>query len=181
MEYTLIEGVSALGAFGILIIANNSLCKLLGKLLKFNTKSEKSIIGDALIWWLPIVGITYLSGFLGHIVSNSDMIFELKIKWLVILGLIFPLLIPHFEVFGYIINSYFQSSQGKLKNRKYLKYFIDMLIGAACGGWAGLLSKFIDKPNFGNSIPIYFFMLGFIIFLEISARIIRKTKSRRIN
>ena len=72
MMYSLIEGLTALGAYGIIIIANNGLYDFIkNTFLSGNGEVDPFSVSAYL---LPVLGIAYLAGFLGYIILNSEVI-----------------------------------------------------------------------------------------------------------
>nr|CBH37770.1 hypothetical membrane protein [uncultured archaeon] len=87
MLYSLLEGLTALAAFGILIIGNERLCNLFmssieednRELVKFwkNKYSARFIylaIHERIGNFLPIIGVLYLAGVSGHIILDSEAV-----------------------------------------------------------------------------------------------------------
>jgi hypothetical protein len=70
--YSLIEGLTALSAYGILIIANSNLYDYTKNIPL--PENEEADVDSVVVYLLPVLGITYLAGFLGYIIINSEVI-----------------------------------------------------------------------------------------------------------
>ena len=118
MVYSLLEGLTALAAFGILIIGNERLCNLFTssieednrELLKFwkNKYSVRFIylaINERIGNFLILMGILCLTGVVGHIIINSEVVifnqdapilYVNLLKLLVTFSLVFLIMAPHY-------------------------------------------------------------------------------------
>jgi hypothetical protein len=87
MVYSLLESLTALAAFGILIMGNERLCNLFlssieegnRELVKFweNKYSARFIclaIHERINNFLPLIGVLYLAGVSGHILIDSEAV-----------------------------------------------------------------------------------------------------------
>jgi len=100
MEYNLIEGLSAVGAFGIVILANANLCNRFSE--KINNRVKESTFTDNLIFILAffsILGISYIAGFLGFIIINSKVIIYPYLIYFIGFSLLITILLPQFSFY----------------------------------------------------------------------------------
>ena len=163
MVYSLIEGLTALGAFGILIIVNNNIYDYI-KRTELN-KDEKI---TAMYLFFPILGIAYLTGFLGHIIINSEFILVKNIDFFILFALILTIVITHFKLFDDLISNYFEGTT-RLK-----------LSGIVCAIWTGLLILFMTSPNQKNAVSLFIVFL-FPIMLRISPKLKEYDKKNNYN
>jgi len=159
LVYSLIEGLTALGAFGILLIVNNNIYDYI-KRTELN-KDEKI---TAMYLFFPILGIAYLTGFLGHIIINSEFILVKNIDFFILFALILTIVITHVKLFDDLISNYFEGTM-RLK--------ISSIVGAI---WSVLLISFMRTPNQKNA-----FVLSIIFLLPIMLRISPKLKDKIIH
>ena len=159
MAYSLIEGLTALGAFGILIIANNDIYNYIKK-----TELNRDKNVTAMYLLLPILGIAYLTGFLGHIIINSEVILVKGIEFFILIALILIITITHFRLFDDLISNY---SEGTVRSK------VSGLVSAI---WGGLLISFMMSPNQKNAV-----LLFLILLLPIMLRISPKLKEYNKN
>lgn len=163
MVYSLIEGLTALGAFGILIIVNNNIYDYI-KRTELN-KDEKI---TAMYLFFPILGIAYLTGFFGHIIINSEFILVKNIDFFILFALILTIVITHFKLFDDLISNYFEGTT-RLK-----------LSGIVCAIWTGLLILFMTSPNQKNAVSLFIVFL-FPIMLRISPKLKEYDKKNNYN
>ena len=165
MVYSLIEGLTALGAFGILIIVNNNIYDHF-KRTELN-KDEKI---TSMYLFYPILGIAYLTGFLGHIIINSEFILVKNVNLFILLSLILTIAITHFKLFDDLISNYFEGATRST------------LLGIVSSIWSVLLILFVTSPNQKNAFQLFIIFL-LPIMLSISPKldkIIHKTTERKV-
>lgn len=134
MMFSLIEGLTALGAYGIIIIANNGLYDFIkNTFLSGNGEVKAYSVSFNL---LLVLGIAYLAGFLGYIILNSEVILIGNVEFYVSLALIFTIAITHFRLF-IDINSTF------ISEKKLCERFTPFV----CALWAGVFSYFMSSPD----------------------------------
>lgn len=129
MAYSLIDGLTALGAYGIIILANNSLCDLVKN--RLSQPDDETVFG-VFIYLLPVVGVSYLAGSLGYIIVNSEVIMMANLKLHISLALILTIAVAQFKLF-WDINSYF------IKDKKLNKRFTPYV----CGFWGAVFGGFL--------------------------------------
>lgn len=132
MTYSLIEGLTALGAYGIIVIVNNNLYEYVERL---NLREEEDI-GTPFSALVPVLGIAYLAGFLGYIILNSDVIIAKNTEPFVFLSLFFIVAITHFKLFWEITSCY-------IKEKKIRKQFTPFV----CAFWALVYGYFMQSPD----------------------------------
>ena len=132
MTYSLIEGLTALGAYGIIVIVNNNLYEYVERI---NLREEEDI-GAPFYVLVPVLGIAYLAGFLGYIILNSDVIIAENTEIFVFLSLFFIVAITHFKLFGEITLRY-------IKEEKICKQFTPFV----CAFWAFAFGYFMQSPD----------------------------------
>jgi hypothetical protein len=134
MMYSLIEGLTALGAYGIIIIANNGLYDFIkNTFLSGNGEVDPFSVSAYL---LPVLGIAYLAGFLGYIILNSEVILIGNVEIYVSFALVCTIAITHFKLF-ININSTF------ISEKKLCKLFTIFV----CSLWAVVFSYFMCSPD----------------------------------
>lgn len=133
MVYSLTDGLTALGAYGIIIIANTNLCGSIKERLPIDSKIPAGAISLMLF---PIVGIAYLSCFLGYIIINSEVIMMDYLKFYIGMALWLTIIINHFELFSKI-NSH-------LIKEKTLNGRFSLFVGVI---WGIIFSSFMYSPN----------------------------------
>lgn len=133
MVYSLTDGLTALGAYGIIIIANTNLCGSIKERLPIDSKIPA---GAICLMLFPIVGIAYLSCFLGYIIINSEVIMMDYLKFYIGIALFFTIVINHFDLFSKI-NSYFIKE--KTLNKRFSTF--------VCVIWGFIFLSFMDSPN----------------------------------
>lgn len=159
MVYSLIEGLTALGAFGILIIANNDIYNYIKKT---ELNRDKKITAMYLLF--PILGVAYLTGFLGHIIINSEVILVKGIELFILIALILIITITHFRLFDDLISNY---SEGAIRSK---------FSGLVSAIWGGLLISFMVSPNQKNAVLLFLILL-LPIMLRISPKLKRYNKN----
>lgn len=165
MAYSILEGLSALAAFGILIVANTNLCTYVKKHL--NAPSSLYVI-SAFIFTLPLNGIVYLSGFLGSVAVNSELISMKNTAYFILMSLLFTIVLPHIEIIYMITN--------RFPIKKHARH----ITGIASGIWSLIFFRFADNPNhLPNAIfVILFFPLLFVILATLTlVKRLKKQKS----
>jgi hypothetical protein len=156
LVYSLIEGLTALGAFGILIIVNNDIYNFFKRA---GLNKDKKITSAYLLY--PILGITYLTGFLGHIITNSDFILIKNTQVYISIVLILTIIITHSKLFSDLISNYFE---GTIRSK---------LTAIVTTIWAGLFISFMILPTQKKA-----FLFLFILILPILLRISPKLKDK---
>jgi hypothetical protein len=149
MVYSLSDGLTALGAYGIIIIANTNLCSSINERLKGDSKKHASVI---CILLYPILGIAFLSSFLGYIIINSEVIMMDYLKFYIGMALWLTIIINHGELFSKI-NSY-------LIKEKTLDERFSVFIWVI---WGIIFPSFMYSPNNIKASAMFFFMLFPII------------------
>ena len=144
-SFTLIEGLAALGAFGVMIIANNSLCRFIKG--TFISEKDIDILGIAFYLW-PLLGISYMTGFLGYVIINSEIIFLRNVDIFIAICLVLTIAVAHFDLFS-LINSHF------IVDDKVRMHFN----GIICAYWGGILLAFMVSPNLTKAIAMIFILL----------------------
>jgi len=150
MKYSLIEGLAAIGSFGIIMIANNNLYSYIKRFLL--PRNKEIYIDQALVYLVPSCGLAYLAGILAHIIANSHVIITKDLLLLIVLGLSLPFLVTYFRLFRDISLS--------LCSKKPNSYFQ----GIVCAVWSYLFVKFIISPSmkYGISMLVFVLSLPFI-------------------
>ncbi|RZB29425.1 MAG: hypothetical protein AEth_01153 [Candidatus Argoarchaeum ethanivorans] len=151
MMFSLIEGLTALGAYGIIIIANNGLYDF----IKNTFLSENGEVNEFSVFvnFLPVLGIAYLAGFLGYIILNSKVILIENLGAFVALALIFTIAITHFELFA-DINSTF------IREKKLCKRFTAVV----CCLWGVVFLCFMSSPDVIKATAMVF--IQFLPFIS---------------
>ena len=134
MVYSLIEGLTALGAYGIIMIANNSLYDFTRNI--FLSENEKTDVLTVFVYFLPVLGIAYLAGFLGYIIINSEVVIVENLKLYVSLALVLTIAITHFKLFWDINSSFIREKE---INKRFTPF--------VCAFWAGVFSYFMTSPD----------------------------------
>lgn len=142
MVYSLLEGLTALAAFGILIMGNERLCIIFKssieednrELVKFwkNKYSARFIylaIHERIGNFLPIIGVLYLAGVSGHIIMNSEAViinqedYMLLLKLCVSSFLVFLIIVPQYPLFDALGNEPRKIKRIELKALCTMGYF----------------------------------------------------------
>lgn len=131
--YSLTDGLTALGAYGITIIANNILYDSIK--IKLSVDNSLSVVA-AYVYFIPVLGIAYVAGFLGYIILNSEFIIVGNLKFFITFGLVITIVITHIRLIS-DINSYFIKEKG-LTNR-FTAY--------VCSFWGGIFTSFMLSPD----------------------------------
>ncbi|ADB58802.1 hypothetical protein Arcpr_1758 [Archaeoglobus profundus DSM 5631] len=175
VSFTLIEGSTALGAFGVIIIANNSLYEFIRRnFIKFDKEKGNidttDIIGFVLLL-CAILGILFITGFIGYVIVHSKIIF-LKdveiVEFFVTFCFIATILIPHAYIF-LSLNSYF------IRN-----YKIRCCLSALLGGYlGGTIVRFMYAPDLMTAVAMALILL-YPLILKLAnslSNLLRKKKS----
>ena len=179
MTYSLVEGLAAISAYGILLIANNFWSEYIRKSLKSAIESTKDLtikgrravmiphIFSTVFNLIPVLSIAYLAGFLGYIATNSEVIIIENYSIFITICLVLTIALPHFRVFRDII---------LLGRFGYLHHYSDMqsnyITFFVCCYWFGLFANFMLSPNiicangmlFILLLPVIFAFLGRLFF-----------------
>ncbi len=146
MMYSLIEGLTALGAYGIVIIANTNLCNFTKNILPLENEEADALSVSFRL--LIVLGITYLAGLLGYIIINSEVLIVANLKLFILIGLIFTIIVTHFELFWKINYSF-------IKEKNTNKRFTPIV----CAFWSMVYSCFMTSPEVISAttmLPILF-------------------------
>lgn len=166
MVFSLIEGLTALAAFGILIIVNNNIYDYIKR-----TELNKDKNITAMYLFFPILGIAYLTGFLGYIIINSEFILVKNIDLFILVALILTITITHFRLFNDLISNYYE---GTIRLN---------LLGIVSGIWGGLLISFMQSPTDKKAVLFFFiFLLPIMLWIspKLKDKIIHKTTERKV-
>lgn len=134
MDYSLVEGLAALGSYGIILIVNNTLCDLTKNMALSKDEAENVFV--FFLNLLSIIGIAYLAGFLGYIIINSEVVIVENLKLFVTIALIITIVITHFDVFNKITSSFIRE---KDRNNRFIPF--------VCAFWSVVFSLFMLSPS----------------------------------
>lgn len=154
MVYSLTDGLTALGAYGIIIIVNTNLCGSIKERLPIDSKIPAGVI---CVMLSPILGIAYLSSFIGYIIINSEVIMMDYLNFYIGMALWLTIIINHSELFSKI-NSHLIKE--KTLNRRF-STFVNL-------SWSFIFLSFMISPNNIKARA----MILFILFPFISEYII---------
>lgn len=121
MEFSLIEGLSAIGAYGIIILANSNLCNRFSSAIskQIREKQKSLSVLMVILMFFSILGISYLAAFLGYIIINSNIIIYWYLSYIIGFGLIMTMLVPQFEVM--FLYPFIISFKGQLTYKDFKK------------------------------------------------------------
>ncbi|MCD6113924.1 MAG: hypothetical protein J7J78_01325 [Thermoprotei archaeon] len=146
MSYTLDQGLFALAAFGVIIIANNEYCIRHVKMFLAGKDFFEAALGV-----LIMSGFVCLAGVLINIIINSD------IPFVQTLGVFFSLLVvialPQCKVLCDVVSIF---TRGKLSKWE------PQICGLVCGYWVGSFAEFAFSLN-----PIFQAMVVSVTLLPV--------------
>ena len=159
MTYLLSEGLTALGAYGILIIANNNIYDYMKE-----TGLNKDKTASTAYLLFPVLGIAYLAGSIGHIIMNSEVILFKNIGFFIEFSLIITIIIIHFKLFNDIISNHIK------KEKSY-----NLFAGVVSALWTYMFFSFMNSPDEIKAtvmtlillLPLIFPIHSFMKFLKI--------------
>ncbi len=131
--YSLTDGLTALGAYGIIVVANNIWYESFKNILY---EDNDTPIFNAHLFLLPVLGIAYITGFLVYIILNSEIILVSNLKLFISLGLVLTIAITQFRLI-WNISSYF------IKDKELHKRFTPYV----CGYWGAIFFAFSYSPD----------------------------------
>lgn len=178
-SYTLIEGLAALSAYGILLMTSKMLTSYLEDLLGLERSGSNSTCGFALVailaYTLPISGLIYLAAQTAYVITNSE---------------IFPSWYPSAQLFS---PNYILSFPFMILLFKILFKVTELCVnGRSIGGtpvillWSIFLSQYFEDLYKKSPMSIYLFFAGLAYLLMVyylaSGRkeIVKYIRSKRI-
>ena len=153
-EYDLMVGLTALAAYGVLLIANNELVKS-GREYIRDPEHVITAVTFFLVYDLLIAGVTILTTTVIRIVLDSSLRILITEKGTayVSLGLLFPIIIPQIWFFV-------EATKEVLERNEVNARFLGIV-----GAIYGLLVSLLTGQNFGKYVPIYLLYLFTLPFL----------------
>ena len=152
-QYDLITGLTALAAYGVLLIANNELIKA----RREDMMDQERVTDTVTLFFaynLVIAGVTILATTLVRIVLDSSLQTLITEKGAVYasFGLLFPIIIPQIWFFVESISKVLREDN---VNEKF---------GGMLGAIYGLLVSLLTGQNFSKYLPLYILYLSALPF-----------------
>ena len=142
MTYSLIEGLTAVSAYGVILIANTMLIEHIIKILL--TENEDADSFAVYIYLIPLLGIAYLAGFLGHIILNSEFVIIENLKLFISLALALTIAVTHFKLFSNINSSFIQEKSHK-----------NQFTSIVCALWGAAYCLFMISPDLISATVLF--------------------------